>query len=160
VADDLLARIRLIRSGSIGPVTYRQLIARFGSAQAALDAIPDLARRGGGKAPAIFSEHGARIEMEKVEKLGARYLVLGQGLYPRLLAELDDAPPLIIAKGDVGLLDRPTVAIVGARNASAAACRFARSLAHDLGSNGLVVVSGLARGIALVDDHDPERAAR
>lgn len=147
VADDLLARIRLIRSASIGPVTYRQLIARFGSAQAALDAIPDLARRGGGKPPAIFSEHGARIEMEKVEKLGARYLVLGQGLYPPMLAELDDAPPLMIAKGDVRLLDRPMVAIVGARNASAAACRFARSLAHDLGSNGLVIVSGLARGI-------------
>lgn len=85
--------------------------------------------------------------MEKVEKLGARYLVLGQGLYPPMLAELDDAPPLMIAKGDVRLLDRPMVAIVGARNASAAACRFARSLAHDLGSNGLVVVSGLARGI-------------
>lgn len=147
MADDLLARIRLIRSGLIGPVTYRQLIARFGSAQAALDAIPDLARRGGGKAPAIFSVQAAKIEMEKVEKLAGRYLVLGHGLYPRLLAELDDAPPLIIAKGDVGLLDRPTVAIVGARNASAAACRFARSLAHDLGSAGLAVVSGLARGI-------------
>ena len=147
MADDLLARIRLIRTGSIGPVTYRELIARFGSAQAALDAIPDLARRGGGKAPAIHSEQSARIEMEKVEKLGARYLVLGQGLYPSLLAELDDAPPLLIVKGDVRLLGRPMVAIVGARNASAAACRFARSLAHDLGSNGLVVVSGLARGI-------------
>jgi DNA processing protein len=147
VADDLLARIRLIRSASIGPVTYRQLIARFGSAQAALGAIPDLARRGGGKPPAICSEHGARLEMEKVEKLGARYVVLGQGLYPSLLAQLDDAPPLLIAKGDIRLLDRPAVAIVGARNASAAACRFARTLAHDLGQEGLVVVSGLARGI-------------
>ena len=147
MADDLLARIRLIRSASIGPVTYRQLIARFGSAQTALDAIPDLARRGGGKVPAIFSEQAAHAELAKVDKLGARYLVLGQGLYPPMLAELDDAPPLLIAKGDVRLLDRPMVAIVGARNASAAACRFARSLAHDLGSNGLVVVSGLARGI-------------
>jgi DNA processing protein len=73
--------------------------------------------------------------------------VLGQGLYPSLLAELDDAPPLLVAKGDINLLDRPTVAMVGARNASAAACRFARSLAHDLGSEGLAVVSGLARGI-------------
>jgi DNA processing protein len=147
VADDLLARIRLIRSASIGPVTYRQLIARFGSAKAALEAIPDLARRGGGKAPSLYPEHGARLEMEKVEKLGARYVVLGQGLYPSLLAELDDAPPLLIAKGDLTLLDKPAVAIVGARNASAAACRFARSLAHDLGTESLVVVSGLARGI-------------
>jgi DNA processing protein len=147
VAEDLLARIRLIRSPSIGPVTYRQLIARFGSADAALDAIPDLARRGGGKPPRLFTLDEARREQEKVAKLGARYLVLGQGLYPSLLAELDDAPPLLIAKGKVVLLDSPAVAIVGARNASAAACRFARSLAHDLGQEGLVVVSGLARGI-------------
>jgi DNA processing protein len=147
VADDLLARIRLIRSASIGPVTYRQLIARFGSAQAALDAIPDLARRGGGKPPRLFAVADAEREVARIEKLGARYLVLGQGLYPSLLAQLDDAPPLLIAKGDLNLLDRPAVAIVGARNASAAACRFARSLAHDLGNEGLVVVSGLARGI-------------
>jgi DNA processing protein len=147
VADDLLPRIRLIRSASIGPVTYRQLIARFGSAQAALDAIPDLARRGGGKPPRLFSIDEAGRERAKVEKLGARYLVLGQGLYPTLLAQLDDAPPLLIAKGNINLLDRPQIAIVGARNASAAACRFARSLAHDLGSENLVVVSGLARGI-------------
>ncbi len=147
MADDLLARIRLIRSPSIGPVTYRQLIARFGSPQAALDAIPDLARRGGGKPPSLCSEAAAAGEIAKVEKLGARYLVLGQGLYPSLLAELDDAPPLLVAKGDARLLDRPAVAMVGARNASASACRFARSLAHDLGLQELVVVSGLARGI-------------
>ncbi len=147
MTEDLIERIRLIRSASIGPVTYRQLIARFGSARAALDAIPDLARRGGGKAPAICPEDSARREIEKVEKLGGRYLALGQGLYPSLLAQMDDAPPLLIAKGNLTLLDRPSVAIVGARNASAAACRFARSLAHDLGGEGLVVVSGLARGI-------------
>ncbi len=147
MSEDLIDRIRLIRSSSIGPVTYRQLIARFGSASAALVAIPDLARRGGGKAPAIPSEHSARTEFDKVEALGARYLVLGQGLYPRLLAEMDDAPPLLIARGDLTLLDRPLVAMVGARNASAAACRLARSLAHGLGAEGVVVVSGLARGI-------------
>jgi DNA processing protein len=82
-----------------------------------------------------------------VEELGAKYLMLGQGLYPRPLAELEDAPPLLIAKGNLNLLDRLAVAIVGARNASAAACRFARGLAHDLGRHDLVVVSGLARGI-------------
>jgi DNA processing protein len=147
VADDLVARIRLIRSPSIGPVTYRQLIARFGSAQAALDAIPDLARRGGGKPPRLVTTDEAERERVRVEKLGARYLLLGQGLYPSLLAQMDDAPPLLIAKGDIGLLDKPAVAIVGARNASAAACRFARGIAHDVGREGLVVVSGLARGI-------------
>jgi len=147
LTDDLIARLRLIRSPSIGPVTYRQLIARFGSAQAALDAVPDLARRGGGKSPRLVSIGEAERERARVEKLGGRYLMLGQGLYPPLLAQLDDAPPLLIAKGDVRLLDRPAVAIVGARNASAAACRFARELAHSLGRERMVVVSGLARGI-------------
>ena len=89
----------------------------------------------------------AEREIAAVEKLGAKFLALGQGLYPRLLAELEDAPPLLIAKGNLNLLDRQAVAIVGARNASAAACRFARGLAHDLGQHDLVVVSGLARGI-------------
>ena len=82
-----------------------------------------------------------------MDKLGAKWLVLRQGLYPPLLAQLEDAPPLLIAKGDLKLLDRQAVSIVGARNASAAACRFARGLAYDLGKQGLVVVSGLARGI-------------
>jgi len=136
-----------VRSPGIGPVTYRQLIARFGSAAAALEAVPDLARRGGGPAPKLFARDQAEREIDRVDKLGARYLVLGQGLYPRLLAEMEDAPPLLMAKGDLGLLERQAVAIVGARNASAAACRFARGLAHDLGQEGLVVVSGLARGI-------------
>jgi DNA processing protein len=109
--------------------------------------VPDLARRGGGQAPRLTSRDEAEREIARVEKLGAAYLVLGQGLFPRLLAELEDAPPLLIAKGDFALLERQALAIVGARNASAAACRFARGLAHDLGQQGLVVVSGLARGI-------------
>ena len=145
--EDLVARVRLIRSASIGPVTFRQLLARFGTAEAALAAIPDLAARGGGKPPAIASAAVAETEIAKVNALGARYLSIGQGLYPRLLAQLPGAPPLLIAKGDFALLDRQAVAIVGARNASAAACRFARGLARDLGEEGMVVVSGLARGI-------------
>ena len=146
-ATDLIDRLRLIRTSGIGPIAYRQLLMRFGSAEAALDAIPDLASRGGGKPPAIFSKDKAEREAAAVDKLGARYLVLGQGLYPRALAELENAPPLLTAKGNLGLLDRPMIAIVGARNASAAACRFARGLAHDLGQEGVTVVSGLARGI-------------
>jgi DNA processing protein len=128
-------------------VTCRQLIARFGTPAAALAAVPDLARRGGGKAPLLRSRDDAEREIAKVEKLGAKFLALGQGLYPRLLAEIEDAPPLLIAKGNLAFLDRQSVAMVGARNASAAACRFARGLAHDLGQQGLIVVSGLARGI-------------
>ncbi len=123
------------------------MIARFGSAREALAAVPDLARRGGGSPPRLFGVDEAKREIARVERFGARYLALGQGLYPRLLAELEDAPPLLIAKGNLNLLDKMTVAIVGARNASAAACRFARGLAHELGQYQLVVASGLARGI-------------
>ena len=131
--EDLVDRLRLLRSTGIGPVTFRHLIARFGSPAAALAAVPDLARRGGGKAPALKTAADAEREIAKVEKLGAKFLALGQGLYPRLLAEMEDAPPLLIAKGNLKLLDRQCVAIVGARNASAAACRFARGLSHGLG---------------------------
>lgn len=145
--DDLIDRLRLVRSPGIGPVTYRQLITRFGSPESALAAIPELARRGGGAPPKLFGRDEAEREIAAIERFGARYMALGQGLYPRLLAELDDAPPLLMAKGQLNLLDQPCVAMVGARNASAAACRFARGLARDLGEQGVVVASGLARGI-------------
>jgi DNA processing protein len=145
--EDRIARLRLIRSDNIGPVTYAQLLARFGSASDALAAIPDLAARGGGRPPRLAARAAVEREMEQVEQVGARYLFLGQGLYPPLLAELESAPPALIVKGQLSLLDRPAVALVGARNASAAACRFARMLAQKLGEEGAVVVSGLARGI-------------
>ncbi len=147
MSQDIVDRIRLARSAGIGPITFRQLIQRFGSAAEALAALPDLARRGGGREPRTASRDEAEREFANVERMGARYLIVGQGLYPRLLAAMEDAPPLLIVKGELTLLDRPAVAMVGARNASAAACRFARGLAHDLGREGLVVVSGLARGI-------------
>ncbi len=98
---DQIARLRLIRSDNIGPVTYFQLLARFGSAQAAIDAIPDLAARGGGRAPRLASRAEIEREIETVERLGARHLFLGQGLYPPLLAELETAPPALIVKGDL-----------------------------------------------------------
>ncbi|MEO6112962.1 MAG: DNA-processing protein DprA [Sphingomicrobium sp.] len=146
-APDLIDRLRLIRTPGIGPIAFRQLLLRFGSATAALDAIPDLARRGGGMAPKIAARGAAEQEIAAVEKLGASFLSVGQGLYPRALAELENAPPLVTAMGRLNLLEQPMVAIVGARNASAAACRFARGLAHDLGREGVTIVSGLARGI-------------
>jgi DNA processing protein len=145
--EDQIARLRLIRSEQIGPVTYRQLVARFGSAAAALDAVPGLAARGGGRPPRLATREAIEREMEAVERLGARYLFVGQGLYPSLLAQIETAPPALIAKGDLRLLDRPAIAMVGARNASAAACRFARTLAQQLGEQDAVIVSGLARGI-------------
>ena len=142
-----LARLRLIRSPRIGPVTYRQLIARFGSAEAALEALPALAMRGGGAAPAIAEVATVRREMAAAAKLGARYLFLGDPDYPPLLAELENAPAAMLVRGQVALARRSCVAMVGARNASAAACRFARQLAQGLAEAGATVVSGLARGV-------------
>lgn len=147
MADGREPRLRLLRSANVGPVTYAQLIARFGAAEAALDALPMLAARGGGRAPQIADAGAVRREIAAVERLGARYLFLDDPAYPPLLAELDNAPPALIVRGDAALLERPCVAMVGARNASAAACRFARQLAIGLVEQGATVVSGLARGI-------------
>lgn len=142
-----IARLRLIRSENVGPVTFRQLIVRFGDGCAALDALPELARRGGRPSLRIATVQDAEREMAAVERFGGRLLFWGLAPYPRLLAEADDAPPVLSVRGNVMLLDRPTVAMVGARNASAAAVRFARGMAADLAAEGVVVVSGLARGI-------------
>ncbi|MDJ0278229.1 DNA-processing protein DprA [Sphingomonas sp. 2R-10] len=141
------AALRLIRSANIGPVTFRALIERYGDAAAAIEALPMLAARGGGRAPVLADEAGVRREIATVRGLGGRYVLFGDADYPALLAEIDSAPPALIVRGDLGLLARPAVAMVGARNASAAACRFARGLAGELGAAGYVVVSGLARGI-------------
>lgn len=142
-----LDQLRLIRSPNIGPVSYRQLLARFGSARAALEALPDLVRRGGGK-QSLLADEGAMVrEFQSVQAVGARHIFLGDPDYPQLLAHLDNAPPVMCVKGNLALLSRPAVALVGARNASAGACQFARQLAYELGQMELSVVSGLARGI-------------
>ena len=133
--------LMLARSPRIGPVSYRQLIARFGSASAALKALPDLARRGGGKAK-VADPRTVEREVNATIALGANYVFLGSAIYPSLLSEIDTAPPALIMRGRLDLLERHSVAMVGARNASAAACRFARMLAHDLGQGGYVTVSG------------------
>lgn len=147
MTDSRESRLRLLRSANVGPITYAQLFARFGSAEAALEALPMLAARGGGRAPQIADPGAVRREIAAVERLGARYLFLDDPGYPPLLAALENAPPALILRGRTELLERPCVAMVGARNASAAACRFARQLAIDLGEHGATVVSGLARGI-------------
>ena len=147
IGPDAIARLRLIRTPSVGPVTYRQLVARFGDAARAIEALPMLARRGGGEAPRVAEAAAVERETARVAQLGARYLFLGDSDYPPLLAELENAPPALMVRGDVALATRLPVAMVGARNASAAACRFARGLAHELADRGAAVVSGLARGI-------------
>jgi DNA processing protein len=147
LTEEQIAKLRLSRSETIGPVTYQQLIHRFGSASAALDAIPQLAARGGGRAPRLTSTADASREAETVECLGAHYLFRDEPDYPALLREVESAPPALIVQGDASLFARRCIAVVGARNASAAACRFARQIAQGLGSEGVTVVSGLARGI-------------
>ena len=146
-AEERRDKLRLIRATNVGPVSYFQLLARFGSARSAIAALPNLAARGGGAPPNVPEPAEAEAELHAVERLGARHLFVGEALYPPLLAELHNAPPALIVRGNLALLARPAVAIVGARNASAAACRFARGLAHDLADAGIIVVSGLARGI-------------
>nr|WP_324292527.1 DNA-processing protein DprA [uncultured Lichenicoccus sp.] len=144
----LAARLRLIRSENVGPVTYRRLMERYGNAEAALAALPELARNGGGlQAPKIPTVQAIADEIGAVQEFGGRLLVLGEPSYPPLLAQLADAPPVIAVLGDVGVLHRRLVAIVGSRNASSNGMRIAEALAAELGDHGLVVVSGLARGI-------------
>jgi DNA processing protein len=145
---DKLDWVRLIRSENVGPVTFRELVARYGTATAAIEALPELARKGGRRNGLLIpSRAEAERELGAIAKAGARLIALAEADYPPLLAEVEAPPPLISMKGDPALLGRRTVAIVGARNASAAGVRFARDLARDLGGRGITVVSGLARGI-------------
>jgi DNA processing protein len=140
--------LRLIRSENIGPRTFRSLINHFGGARAALRALPDLARRGGADRPArICSPAEAAREIEEAHKIGVAFVALGEPDYPLRLQAIDDAPPLVAVRGNMAALARPMVAVVGARNASAAGCKIAERLARELGAEGFVIVSGLARGI-------------
>ena len=139
--------LRLARTENVGPVTFDQLITRFGEAALALAALPDLARRGGRSGLKVASEAQAQAELAAGEALGARLICACEPDFPPALAALDPPPPLLWTRGAVELLDRKTVAVVGARVASAAGQRFARGLAAELGGLGHVIVSGMARGI-------------
>jgi DNA processing protein len=140
--------LRLIRSENVGPRTFSRLLERFGSAGAALAALPDLARKGGARRPLkICPKADAEREMEATERLGARLLGNREPGYPAWLAALDDGPPLLCVLGNPSVLAKPMVAMVGARNASLNGRNFARRLATDLGRAGYVVTSGMARGI-------------
>jgi DNA processing protein len=143
-----LAWLRLIRSENVGPATFRSLINHFGSAQAALDALPDLSQRGGAaRAVRIASLAEAEDEMAATIRLGAAFVGMGEPHYPPWLRHGDGAPPLIAVRGSTQHLTSPAVSIVGARNASVAGRKIAAILAHGLGEADLVIVSGLARGI-------------
>ncbi|WP_113265919.1 DNA-processing protein DprA [Agrobacterium cavarae] len=143
-----LSWLRLIRSDNIGPVTFRDLINHFGSAEAALDALPDLSRRGGAaRSPRIATLAHAEREMETATRFGARFIGIGEPDYPPALREIDGAPPLIAMKGSSATVIRPSLGIVGSRNASINGAKFAAMLARQCGQAGYTIASGLARGI-------------
>ena len=141
------AWLRLIRTENVGPVTCRMLINRFGSAEAALEALPELARRGGARQVRIPAEEDIEAEIAAARRMGARFIIAGEAYYPPLLARVDNPPPVIAVKGNLELLRQPMLAIVGARNASLASFKLAQRMAMELGHAGYVVTSGLARGI-------------
>ena len=142
----LINKLQLIRTPNIGPITCQLLMRRYGSASAALDAIPDLSARGGRKLK-LASKQQVEQEIEQVRKLGAEFLCYGEDNYPPSLMRFDDAPFVLTVKGHVSVLRAKGCALVGARNASINAVRLAQSLAGDIGAEGFSIISGLARGI-------------
>ena len=143
-----IAWLRLIRSDNVGPATFRDLINHFGSAEAALDALPELSRRGGStRAIRIATVADAEREIETAHRFGARFIGIGEPDYPSALRQIDAAPPLIAAKGDLSVANLPSVGMVGSRNASISGAKFAAMMAREIGRAGYSIVSGLARGI-------------
>jgi DNA processing protein len=140
--------LRLCRTETIGPVSFYAMLRRFGAARAALEMLPQLARRGERSKTVIpVTRADAEAELAALQRFGARLICWGEPTYPRALMALDDAPPILSVLGRAELLTEPIIAVVGARNASASGRRFSRDLAAALGQGGIVVVSGLARGI-------------
>ena len=145
--DDRVSWLRLLRSRRVGPSTFHRLMAEHGSAAAALAALPEIARAAGVADYAVCPEAVAQAELRAGGNAGAQFITHENPNYPNTLRDLPDAPPVLWIIGDIAVLDRPMIALVGARNASSLGTRMAKSLAIDLASAGYVIVSGLARGI-------------
>lgn len=144
----VLDALRLIRSENVGPITFFALIRRYGDVSRALEALPELAARGGRAKPLVAcTAEVAERELEATEKFGAQLLLYGDAHYPPLLHQITDAPPVLTTMGKPELWQKRCIAIVGARNASASGCAFANQLAYQLGKANCTIVSGLARGI-------------
>lgn len=143
-----IAWLRLIRSDNVGPVTFRDLINHCGSAENALEMLPELSVRGGAtRAIRIASVEEAERELEAADRHGARFLGIGEPDYPPALRQIDGAPPLLAVKGHLSAATLPSVGIVGSRNASIAGAKFAAIIARDCGRAGYSITSGLARGV-------------
>lgn len=147
-ASEKLQWLRLIRSQNVGPVSFRQLISKFGSAEEALRVLPELSLKGGAsKAIRVYPKQQAEAEYERLRSLGGQLIASCEPSYPAFLREIHDLPPVISVLGHAQLLQKDSIGIVGSRNASAVSINLTRSFARELGRNGYVVVSGLARGI-------------
>ncbi|MCM2292203.1 DNA-processing protein DprA [Allorhizobium sp. BGMRC 0089] len=143
-----IAWLRLIRSDNVGPATFRDLINNFGTAERALDMLPELSQRGGAtRAIRIASRDEAERELEFARRFGARFVGIGEPDYPPALRQIDAAPPLLAMKGDGETATRPSIGIVGSRNASISGAKMASLIARDCGVAGYTITSGLARGI-------------
>jgi len=140
--------LRLSLSENVGPITFQQLLGRFGTAANAIEALPELSQRGGmRRGLKLYDAERATHDLQRGQNFGARCVALCEDDYPALLREIPSAPPVIWLMGDTSLAARPALAIVGARNASAVGLRFTRTLAGQLAEAGFIIVSGLARGI-------------
>ena len=140
--------LRLIRTENVGPASFRDLINRFGSAEAALAMLPELVSSGGAsRLPRIPTQGEAEAELATAERFGARLVAIGEPDYPPMLRRMEQPPPIVAVKGEAGVFALSAIAIVGARNASLAGIKFARGLAAELGRENYAIVSGLARGI-------------
>ncbi len=148
--EDEVAWLRLLRSRRVGVATFFRLMNEHGSAQAALEALPEVARAAGVQKYQLCPLAVIENEMKAARFAGARLVAFGSSEYPTALADIPDPPPLLWALGSLSLLHRPVIAMVGARNASSLGTRMARKLAADLSEAGFVVVSGLARGVDTV----------
>lgn len=145
--SELLSVLRLANTENVGPITYRQLLQKFGTAEAALDAIPRIAASGGKKELKIPSQQWAELQLEKASELGVKLVTLEDSEYPTFLKSIEAAPPVLYLKGKLDLLFKPSISMVGSRNASLNGIKFTQELSEDLGSKGYAVVSGLAMGI-------------
>ncbi|HYB09634.1 MAG TPA: DNA-processing protein DprA [Alphaproteobacteria bacterium] len=146
--NERLDWLRLIRTENVGPVTFYQLLAHYGSARSALEFLPELAHRGGRRQSLrIPSRADGERELAAIEGLGGRIICRDEPGYPAPMRAVEDAPPVLILRGTLDPAGKRTIGIVGARNASASGRRFARQLAHEIGAAGIFVISGLARGI-------------
>lgn len=145
--EERLSWLRLIRSRRVGVTTFFRLMQDYGSAAEALKVLPEIARGAGVTSYSACPEGVARAEMAAAARCGARMLCYGAPGYPSDLMNTPDSPPVLWVRGDLALLSRPMIAMVGARNASSLGTRMARTLAGDLAEAGYTVVSGFARGI-------------